>query len=94
MNNPSLRRQAAYAAILVAFLSPLSFSAHAAPAAKTDPSATAAARKERAERAAFQAKQRALAEDKGIAVDSQAQASSPILDLPQEEADAPGAVKQ
>lgn len=89
MNNPSLRRRAAFAAFLAAF----SFTVSAAPAAKTDPSTTTAAQKERAERAAFLAKQKALAEEKGIAVDGQPQASAPIVDLPQEEADAPGAVK-
>lgn len=89
MNIPTLRRRAAFAALFAAF----SLTASAAPAAKMDPSATAAAQKERAERAAFLARQKALAEEKGIAVDSQPQESAPIVDLPQEEADAPGAVK-
>ena len=68
-------------------------SAHAADP-KSTPADTAAARQERAARAEFLDKQKQLFEEKRIAVDAPARDSAPILDLPQEESDTPGAVKR
>ncbi len=67
---------------------------HATPASKAAAAETAAAQQERAARADYIEKQKKLFEEKGIAVDAPAQQSSTIVDLPQDEADAPNAVKK
>lgn len=69
-------------------------SAHAAPSSKAAAAETAAARQERAARADIAEKQNRLFEEKGIAVDAPVRQSTTIVDLPQDETDAPNAVKQ
>ncbi|QBE66786.1 hypothetical protein [Pseudoduganella lutea] len=68
-------------------------SAHAAEP-KSTPAETPAAQQERAARAEFLDKQKQLFEEKRITVDAPARDSTPVLDLPQEESDTPGAVKR
>ncbi|MBB3219516.1 hypothetical protein [Pseudoduganella umbonata] len=69
-------------------------SAYAAADTRTAATDTAAARKERAARADHLDKQKKLFEENRIGSDAPARESAPVVDLPQEEADAPGAVKQ
>lgn len=102
MNISHPRRWAARIAALGALgalLSTFSFAAlplaaNAAPASKATAADTAAAQRERAERAAFLEKQKALAEEKGVAADAPAASSTVIMAMPQDEADAPGAVRK
>lgn len=65
----------------------------AAPTSKSDPADTAAAQKERAARAEFIERQKQLFEEKRIAVDAPVRESAPLIDLPQDEADAPNTVQ-
>ncbi|WP_338761005.1 hypothetical protein [Massilia sp. METH4] len=55
---------------------------------------TAAAKQERAERAAFLEKQKAIADERGTAVEPPARGAVTVIDMPQDETDAPGAVKK
>lgn len=71
----------------------LALPAQADPA-KTQAAETAAARQDRAERAAFEEKQKALAEERGVAVEPQPKTPVTIIDVPQDETDSPGSVKQ
>jgi hypothetical protein len=66
--------------------------AHAAPADQAPVSETPAAKAARAEREAVAEKQKQLFDDKNIPVEPQAGPTT-LIDLPQDEADAPGAVK-
>jgi hypothetical protein len=67
---------------------------HATPTSKAAVAETAAARQERAARAEFVEKQKKLFEEKGIAVDAPVRQSSTIVELPQDETDAPNAVQK
>ena len=69
-------------------------SAHAAPTTKAEAAETAAARQDRAARAEFVEKQKKLFEEKGIAVDAPVRQSSTLVELPQDETDAPNAVQK
>lgn len=84
--NPSRHASLALVAALCAV------SAHAAPTQTTADSA--AARQERAARADIAEKQNRLFEEKGIAVDAPVRQSTTIVDLPQDETDAPNTVKK
>jgi len=88
MNIPS-RRILALPAMALALLA---LPVHADPV-PTQAADTAAAQRERAERAAFQARQKALAEERGVAVAPAATSPATIVDVPQDETDSPGSVK-
>jgi hypothetical protein len=78
-------------ALLVTLLAALSAPVDAAPS-KPQPAESAAAKRERAERDAVEQKQKALAEERGVTVETQPQQPVAIIDVPQDETDSPGSV--
>ena len=91
--NITRQRLLTLVALPVTVLPLLALPAHAGTS-KAAAIETAAAKQDRAERAAFLEKQKALAEERGVAVEAHPKASATVIDMPQDETDAPGAVKK